>query len=146
MRSRERSRSHGREKIDPDTGFERYTYIGPQAYDILGYTPEELMVEQKHFPRMVHPDDRARIRTSVIVAEETGVWDDTYRVLRRDGKDPMAPFAEPTILAARRGAGSVAGRHGRRDGLASRVEMPEAMRDDARAEPSAADHTPAEGR
>ena len=50
------------ETIHPETGFEQYTYIGPQAFDILGYTPEELMVESKHFPRMVHPDDRARVR------------------------------------------------------------------------------------
>ena len=73
------------ETIDPRTGSERYNYIGPQALDILGYTPEELMVERKHFPRMVHPDDRARVRESALRADETGLWEDTYRVLRRDG-------------------------------------------------------------
>ena len=51
------------ETIHPETGFERYTYIGSQAFDILGYTPEELMDEPKHFPRMVHPDDRSRVRS-----------------------------------------------------------------------------------
>jgi PAS domain S-box-containing protein len=74
------------ETIHPETGFERYTYIGPQAIDILGYTPEELMVESTHFPRMVHPDDRSRVRTSAQRSEETGLWEDTYRVLRRDGE------------------------------------------------------------
>jgi PAS domain S-box-containing protein len=74
------------ETIHPETGFERYTYIGPQAFDILGYTPEELMVERKHFPRMVHPDDRARVREAVLRSDESGLWEDTYRVLRRDGK------------------------------------------------------------
>ena len=73
------------ETIDPETGSERYNYIGPQALDILGYTPEELMVERKHFPRMVHPDDRARVRGSALRAAETGLWEETYRVLRRDG-------------------------------------------------------------
>jgi PAS domain S-box-containing protein len=73
------------ETIHPDTGFERYTYIGAQAYDILGYTPEELMVDRKHFPRMVHPDDRIRVRETLIRCEETGMWEDTYRILRRDG-------------------------------------------------------------
>jgi PAS domain S-box-containing protein len=73
------------ETVDPRTGSERYNYIGPQALDILGYTPEELMVERKHFPRMVHPDDRARVRESALRAAETGLWEDTYRVLRRDG-------------------------------------------------------------
>ena len=74
------------ETIDPGTGSERYHYIGPQALDILGYTPEELMVERRHFPRMVHPDDRARVRESALRAAETGLWEDTYRVLRRDGR------------------------------------------------------------
>ncbi len=74
------------ETIQPDTGVERYTSIGPQALDILGYTPEELMVESTHFPRMVHPDDRARVRISSERSAETGVWEETYRVLRRDGE------------------------------------------------------------
>jgi PAS domain S-box-containing protein len=73
------------ETIHPETGFEQYTYIGAQAFDILGYTPEELMVEPKHFPRMVHPDDRARVRKTVARSDHTGVWEDTYRILRRDG-------------------------------------------------------------
>jgi len=134
------------EEIHPDTGFERYTYIGPQAYDILGYTPEELMVEQKHFPRMVHPDDRARIRTSVIVAAETGVWEDTYRVLRRDGQirwlHSLSRRSSPLGAVPEVWQGVTV------DVTASRAEseMPSAVRDDARAEPSAADHTPAEGR
>jgi PAS domain S-box-containing protein len=74
------------ETIHPGTGAERYTYIGPQSLELLGYTPEELKVESTHFPRMVHPDDRARIRESVTRAGETGLWEDTYRVLRRDGE------------------------------------------------------------
>jgi len=73
------------ETIHPETGEDRYTYIGPQAEEILGYTPEELSIERKHFPRMVHPDDRARVRDSVKISEEIGVWEATYRVLRRDG-------------------------------------------------------------
>jgi adenylate cyclase len=74
------------ETIHPETGLERYTYIGPQAFDILGYTPDELMVEAERFPRMVHPDDRPHVRDSMQRSEETGVWEDTYRVLRRDGE------------------------------------------------------------
>ena len=74
------------ETVQPDTMAERYTYIGHQALDILGYTPEELMVESTHFPRMVHPDDRARVTISSERSVETGVWEETYRVLRRDGE------------------------------------------------------------
>ncbi len=73
------------ETIDPDTGFERYTYIGSKAFDIFGYTPEELMVDRKHFPRMVHPDDRAHVRKNMSRSNDTGIWEDTYRILRRDG-------------------------------------------------------------
>jgi PAS domain S-box-containing protein len=74
------------ETINPDTGFERYTYIGSQVAEILGYTAEELMVERRHFPRMVHPDDRVRIRGSLSIAAETGRWEEEYRVFARDGR------------------------------------------------------------
>jgi len=74
------------ETVQPDTGVERYTYIGSQALDILGYTPEELMVEPTHFLRMVHPDDRPRVQISSQRSGETGMWEETYRVLRRDGE------------------------------------------------------------
>ena len=35
---------------------------------------------------MVHPDDRPRVQRVVQRSDETGVWDDTYRILRRDGE------------------------------------------------------------
>ena len=74
------------ETIDPETGFERYSYIGSNVSEILGYSAEELMVERKHFPRMVHPDDRAKVRRSMSIAAETGRWEDEYRVFARDGR------------------------------------------------------------
>ena len=72
--------------VDPATGFERYVSIGPQALDVLGYTPEELIEERHHFDRMLHPDDRARVRRSMARAAATGVWEEEYRILRRDGE------------------------------------------------------------
>ena len=74
------------ETIDPNTGFERYSYIGSNVAEILGYTSEELMMERRHFPRMVHPDDRAEIKRSMALAAETGRWENEYRVFARDGR------------------------------------------------------------
>jgi adenylate cyclase len=74
------------EAIEPDTGVDRFTYIGPQALDVFGYTPEELMSESTHFSRLVHPDDRARVDLALARSEESGIWDESYRVIRRDGE------------------------------------------------------------
>ena len=51
------------EVIDPLTGVSRYTFMGVQSTEMLGYTPEELIEEPRHFERMVHPDDRAASRS-----------------------------------------------------------------------------------
>jgi PAS domain S-box-containing protein len=74
------------ETIHPDTGFERFTYIGAQALEVFGYTPEELMSESTHLSRVVHPDDRARVDVALLRSGDTGIWDETYRVIRRDGE------------------------------------------------------------
>jgi PAS domain S-box-containing protein len=71
--------------FDPDDASERYAFIGTQATEILGYTPDELTEERGHFLRIVHPDDRDRVRRSSRLASETGIWDEAYRVIRRDG-------------------------------------------------------------
>jgi PAS domain S-box-containing protein len=73
------------ETIDPATGHERYLFISPQVIEVLGYTPEELMAEPRHFSRLVHPDDRARVDVMSRTSDVTGVWEDTYRVVHRDG-------------------------------------------------------------
>ncbi|MGZ8572122.1 MAG: PAS domain-containing protein, partial [Actinomycetota bacterium] len=73
------------ETIDPATGHERYLFISPQVIEVLGYTPEELMAEPRHFSRLVHPDDRARVDLMSRTSDVTGVWEDTYRVVHRDG-------------------------------------------------------------
>jgi PAS domain S-box-containing protein len=35
---------------------------------------------------MVHPDDQTRVRETMERSEGTGLWEETYRVLRRDGE------------------------------------------------------------
>jgi len=73
------------EVVDPATGHNRFTYIGPQSLDVFGYTPHELLAEQSHFARLVHPDDRARVDAVSKEAEVTGVWSDRFRAIARDG-------------------------------------------------------------
>ncbi len=74
------------EVIDPRTGRARFTYIGPGAEEMFGYTAEELMAESAHFTRLVHPDDRARVLAASERCKETGgPWNELYRVLHRDG-------------------------------------------------------------
>ena len=74
------------EAIDPRTGRARFTYIGPGAEAMFGYTAEELLAETSHFTRLVHPDDRARVLAASERCKQTGApWNELYRVLHRDG-------------------------------------------------------------
>jgi PAS domain S-box-containing protein len=73
------------EVVDTETGTSRYTFIGPQLKDVLGYEPAELIAEENHFPRMVHPEDRERVLARSRLAETSGYWEDEYRALARDG-------------------------------------------------------------
>ena len=75
------------EIVSLDTGRSRFTYISPQAEEILGYSPQELLDEPGHFERMVHPDDRQRVVDSSSTSNRTlEPWEDEYRVFTRDGR------------------------------------------------------------
>jgi PAS domain S-box-containing protein len=71
--------------VDTDSGWTRYVFIGPQTFELLGYSSEELIAEPYHFPRLVHPDDRNRVERTSRSSDRTGLWDDEYRVIHRDG-------------------------------------------------------------
>jgi PAS domain S-box-containing protein len=73
------------ETFDRRTGVSRYTYISPGATDVVGLTPEQLIAESEHFSRLVHPGDRERVDAVDRASEETGRWEDTYRILHPDG-------------------------------------------------------------
>jgi PAS domain S-box-containing protein len=72
-------------QVDTTSGWTRYLFVGKQCFDVLGYTAEELIAEPHHFPRLVHPEDRERVTRKSDEADRTGVWDDEYRVIHRDG-------------------------------------------------------------
>lgn len=68
-------------------GQSRYTFVSSNVVEHTGYTAEELIAEPYHFPRLVHPDDRARVAAGSEAADtkEEGTWEDEYRILHRDG-------------------------------------------------------------
>lgn len=71
--------------FDQRTGADRYIYISPEATDVIGLTPEQLIAEPAHFSRLVHPDDLARVLDVNRRSEATGLWEATYRIVRPDG-------------------------------------------------------------
>ena len=74
------------ETVDRRAGTTRYTYLSPETEAMVGIAPAELLAEPASFPRLVHPDDRARVVETNRRSEVTGEWEDTYRILRPDGE------------------------------------------------------------
>ena len=63
-----------------------FIYVSPQVQELLGYSPEELMADPKHLTRVVHPEDVEAVVEANRVAEETGTFDQEYRVLAKHGR------------------------------------------------------------
>lgn len=73
------------QEFDTATGIGRYTYMSPEVMDLTGFTAEQLIEEPEHFLRLVHPDDQAHVLATDARSEATGLWEDTYRIVRPDG-------------------------------------------------------------
>jgi PAS domain S-box-containing protein len=71
--------------VDADTERTRYLFMGKQSFELIGYTADELIAEPYHFPRLVHPDDLEHVKRVSEESDRTGMWDDEYRVVHRDG-------------------------------------------------------------
>jgi diguanylate cyclase (GGDEF)-like protein/PAS domain S-box-containing protein len=63
------------------------TYVNPQIEEILGVSPEEYRDDPDLWMRMIHPDDRARVRaeTDAFMKGHGGDLND-YRMVRPDGR------------------------------------------------------------
>ena len=73
--------------VEGDAGGGRTMLLGPQVERILGYAPEELLGEPSSFGRLIHPEDRARIRRASITHDRTEEpWSEEFRVVARDGR------------------------------------------------------------
>src|SRR5215203_3283326 len=48
------------------------TYVSPQYETILGYPPESKMIDEEHWLRTIHPEDRERVLAEEARTDETG--------------------------------------------------------------------------
>jgi PAS domain S-box-containing protein len=63
------------------------TYVSPQYETILGYPPESKMIDEEHWLRIVHPDDRERVLAEEARTDQTGEpFNVEYRVIAGDGR------------------------------------------------------------
>jgi len=61
-------------------------YVSPQIEEVVGYTVEEWMADPELWPRLLHPDDRARALAENVRHNETGEpYRLEYRMIHRDG-------------------------------------------------------------
>ena len=62
-----------------------FTYVGPQAVDLLGF-PVDDWYEPSFWSDRIHPDDRSEaVSTCERLSAEGGKYDFEYRMLRLDG-------------------------------------------------------------
>jgi PAS domain S-box-containing protein len=62
------------------------TYISPQYETMLGYSAESEMIDEEHWLRTLHPEDRERVLAEDIRTDETGEpFDIEYRIIAGDG-------------------------------------------------------------
>jgi PAS domain S-box-containing protein len=63
------------------------TYVSPQYETILGYPPESKIIDEEHWNRIVHPEDRERVLAEEARTDQTGEpFRVEYRVIAGDGR------------------------------------------------------------
>jgi len=63
------------------------TYMSPQYETILGYPAESEVMDEEHWLRTLHPEDREWVLTEEIRTDETGEpFEVEYRVIAHDGR------------------------------------------------------------
>jgi PAS domain S-box-containing protein len=62
-------------------------YVSPQVASVLGYSAQEWVAQPELFYRLLHPEDRERVRAEIAAAAEgTRALRCEYRMLSRDGR------------------------------------------------------------
>ena len=63
------------------------TYMSPQYETILGYPAESKVMDEEHWLRTLHPEDRERVLAEEVRTDETGEpFEVEYRVIAHDGR------------------------------------------------------------
>jgi len=63
------------------------TYVSPQYETILGYPQDSQMIDEEHWLRTVHPEDRERVLAEEARTDQTGEpFNVEYRVIAGDGR------------------------------------------------------------
>jgi diguanylate cyclase (GGDEF)-like protein/PAS domain S-box-containing protein len=63
------------------------TYMSPQYETMLGYPPESEVLDEEHWLRTLHPEDRERVLAEEVRTDETGEpFEVEYRMIARDGR------------------------------------------------------------
>ena len=74
------------DEIEAD-GTARFVYVSPQARDLLGYEPAELVARPELWDEVIHPDDRGRARSMYERGRALGQPPpEEYRLITRDGR------------------------------------------------------------
>jgi len=74
------------EPIDSDTP-KAITYMSPQYEEMLGYPAETEILDEEHWLRVLHPDDRERVLAEEQRTDETGEpYRIEYRLIARGGR------------------------------------------------------------
>jgi PAS domain S-box-containing protein len=62
-------------------------YVSPQAREVIGVPAETLRSDADERNRLLHPDDRARVRAAAEAHDriDAGPWDQEYRMRQEDG-------------------------------------------------------------
>ncbi len=60
-------------------------YLSPQVAAMLGYSAAELLAGDPAWKDLVHPDDQAWVEAAVRRSDATGAFDESYRMIARDG-------------------------------------------------------------
>lgn len=70
--------------IDPRT--KKATFVNPAYETITGRSCQSLIDEPSSYKRAIHPEDRSRVLEKLAAADQSGHFDERFRILRPDGE------------------------------------------------------------